>query len=334
VIADAVPYPRGDSSLSAVFRLLPNDTDLSAVLAAGRPGIDSAFIERPSAYHTAGDTPAALCAASVQSQGSTMLALARALGDADLRPLDPVASGLPAQPDRVWFGVVGAVVTYPQAWALPIAVVAAAVLAAAVVLARRRGLLRVRGALAAAVTAVAALVVATGLGAALGALVGPGVGPYSSGLGPFEVADVALAVVVVLGWAVPVRRRYGPSATAAGATAVLAALGLATALLAPGASFRLGLPALGLALGLVAAALLHARPTAATAALAVGTLPTAALLAPFAPQVFLVDGAAHGFAVTAFALCACACVPVLGHGNARTERQSNLSSVSRVRLSS
>ena len=74
-IAEAVPHPRGDSSLVAVYRLLPNDTDLSAVLAAGRPGVNSAFIERPSAYHTAGDTPAALSAASVQNQGSTMLAL-------------------------------------------------------------------------------------------------------------------------------------------------------------------------------------------------------------------------------------------------------------------
>ncbi len=320
-IADAVPHPRGDSSLAAIFRLLPNDTDLSAVLAAGRPGIDSAFIERPSEYHTAGDTPAALSAASVQSQGSTMLALVRALGDTDLRPLDPLASGLPPQPEEVWFRFLGALVTYPQSWALPIALLGVAALVGAVVLGRRRGLLRVRGALVAAITAAVALVVALGLGAALGALVaaaGPDVGPFSRDLPPYEVADVVLAVVVVLAWAVLLRRWYGPCATAAGATALLAVLGLSTAVVVPGASFLLALPGLGLALGLTAAVLLAPHPIAAVAALAVGTVPTAALLVPFASQVFLVDGVAHGLAVAALALCACACVPVSGHGNTRT----------------
>jgi hypothetical protein len=322
-IADAVPHPRGDSSLVAVYRLLPNDTDLSAVLDAGRPGINSAFIERPSEYHTAGDTPAALSAASLQNQGSTMLALARELGDADLRPLDPAASGLPPQPDAVYFRFLGAFVTYPQAWVLPIAVVAVAALVGAVVLGRRRGLPGARGVLAAVLSAAGAVVVALGLGAALGAVLAAflgarDVGPYSARLLPYEVADVVLAVLVVLAWALPVRRRYGPLTTGVGAAAVLAVLGVVTAVVVPGASFLLALPALGLSLGLGAAVLLHRRPTAAIAALAVGTVPTAALLLPFAPQVFLVDGVAHGFAVAAFALCACACVSVFWHGNART----------------
>ncbi len=169
-IADAVPHPRGDSSLVAVYRLLPNDTDLSAVLAAGRPGVNSAFIEGPSAYHTAGDTPTALSAASVQSQGSTMLALARALGDADLRPLDPAASGSPPQPDETWFRFLGALVTYPQAWAVPIALAGVVALVGAVVLGRRRGLPSAGGVVVAALTALVALGVAAGLGAALGAL--------------------------------------------------------------------------------------------------------------------------------------------------------------------
>ncbi len=117
---------------------------------------------------------------------------------------------------------------------------------------------------------------------------------------------------MVLVWALALRRRFGPFATGAGAAALLVALGLVTALVVPGASFLLALPGLGLALGLLAAVLLHARPNAAVAALAVGTLPTAALLLPFASQVFLVDGVAHGLAVAAFAVCAGACVPVSG----------------------
>ncbi|MDT7743354.1 MAG: hypothetical protein QOE59_2432 [Actinomycetota bacterium] len=327
-VADAVPHPRGDSSLVAVYRLLPNDTDLSVVLAAGRPGVNSAFIEGPSAYHTAGDTPAALSAASVQNQGSTMLALARELGDADLRPLDPVASGLPPQPDAVYFRFLGALITYPQAWVVPIALAAAAALVGAVALGRRREVLAVGGALVAAATAMGAVVVALGLGAALGALLAGllgdrDVGPYSGALLPSEAADIALAVLVVLGWAVLVRRRHGPLAAGAGAAALLTVLGLATAVVVPGASFLLALPALGLGLGLGAAVLLHGRPTAAVAALAVGTVPTAALLLPFAPQVFLVDGVAHGFAVAAFALALSACSWPIGGAGSPTERRSH-----------
>ena len=307
-IAEAVPHPRGDSSLVAVYRLLPNDTDLSAVLAAGRPGVNSAFIERPSAYHTAGDTPAALSVASVQNQGSTMLALARELGNADLRPLDPAASGMAPQPDAVYFRFLGAFVTYPQAGELPIALAAVAALVGAVALGRRRGVLSVRGVLAATGSAVVALVVAAGLGAALGALLGADdVGPYAADLLPAEVAGVVLAVLVVLASAELLRRRDSGFATASGAATLLAVLGAVTAVAVPGASFLLALPALGLALGLGAAMLLHARPTAATAALAVGTVPTAALLLPFASQVFLVDGVAHGLAVAAFALALVPC---------------------------
>ena len=270
--------------------------------------MDSAFIERPSAYHTAGDTPAALSSASVQNQGSTMLALARELGNADLRPLDPAASGLPPQPDAVYFRFLGAFVTYPQAWELPIALAAVAALVGAVALGRRRGVLSVRGVLAATGSAVVALVVAAGLGAALGALLGSDdVGPYAADLLRAEVAGVVLAVLVVLAWAELLRRRDSGFAAAAGAATLLAVLGAVTAVAVPGASFLLALPALGLALGLGAAMLLHARPTAATAALAVGTVPTAALLLPFASQVFLVDGVAHGLAVAAFAVALIPC---------------------------
>jgi len=249
-----------------------------------------------------------LSAASVQNQGSTMLALARELGNADLRPLDPAASGLAPQPDAVYFRFLGVLVTYPQAWELPIALAAVAALVGAVVLGRRRGLLGAGGVLVAAVSAVGAVVVALVLGAALGALLGADdVGPDAADLLPAEVAAVVLAVLVVLAWAELLRRRYGGFATTTGAATLLAALGAVTAVAVPGASFLLALPALGLALGLGAAVLLHSRPTAATAALAVGTVPTAALLLPFASQVFLVDGVAHGLAVAAFAVALVPC---------------------------
>ena len=327
-IADAVPHPRGDSSQVAIYRLLPNDTDLSEVLDAGRPGVNSAFIERPSEYHTAGDSPAALSRASVQSQGSTMLALARALGSSDLRPLDPIASGLPPRPDEVWFRFLGVLVTYPQSWGLPIALVGAAVLVGVVVLARRRGLLGVPGVVVAAASALLAVAAAAGLGAALWALLVAlrpeyaDIGPFLGRPGPYEVADAALAVAVVVAWWLLVRRRVGALATAAGAAALLVVLGIVTAVVVPGASFLFAVPGLGSALGLGAAVLLRARPVVAVVAVALGTVPAVVLLLPFGLDLFLVAGVSGGLAAAGLALCACACVSVFWDGNARTLRKA------------
>ena len=67
-----------------------------------------------------------------------------------------------------------------------------------------------------ALTALVTLVVTLGLGAALGAVAGSEAGPSSRRLTPYEVADVVLAVLVVLVWALPLRRRYGSIATGPG----------------------------------------------------------------------------------------------------------------------
>lgn len=103
VFADAVPHPTGDSSLVEMFRLLPNDTDLTRVIDAGRPGVDVAFVEQPVQYHTTGDAPENLSAASMQGHGEAALGLARALGNQDLAPLDPAASGAAPQGDATYF---------------------------------------------------------------------------------------------------------------------------------------------------------------------------------------------------------------------------------------
>ena len=67
------------------YRFLPNDTDLSPVLDAGRPGMNAAFIEGAYQYHTPGDVPANLSPASVQNHGGNALALTRAPGGAGSR---------------------------------------------------------------------------------------------------------------------------------------------------------------------------------------------------------------------------------------------------------
>lgn len=97
--AEHAPNPTATSVGSVVFDLMPHDTDLSVWEAFGIAGLDFAFIEDESAYHSAADTVANLDPGSVQSQGDNALAMLRALSNADL--------GDPPRGYAVWFDVFG-----------------------------------------------------------------------------------------------------------------------------------------------------------------------------------------------------------------------------------
>lgn len=56
-----VPHPRGDSSMVELYRLLPNNTDFTPLTTTARfSGMNFAYIEESSHYHTAADTIANL----------------------------------------------------------------------------------------------------------------------------------------------------------------------------------------------------------------------------------------------------------------------------------
>jgi len=70
-----------------IYKYLPNDTDLTPVLAAGIPGYNFAFIGDVAQYHTALDRRENLDPRSLQQQGDSALALADELAHADYRTL-------------------------------------------------------------------------------------------------------------------------------------------------------------------------------------------------------------------------------------------------------
>jgi hypothetical protein len=150
-----VERPVGNSLLAEIYKVLPNDTDLSAFKRAGLMGMNFAGIERPSAYHTQLDGVAQLDQHSVQHQGETMLALARHFGNADLAQLK--------DGDRVYFTlpVVG-LVSYPAALGWGFAAAAALLFGFAL-----RAGLRAAGLRAGRVLAAAGLLPLLGLGAAI-----------------------------------------------------------------------------------------------------------------------------------------------------------------------
>jgi len=112
-----VPDVSAASTFTAVYKSLPNDTDLSEFAALGKPALNFAFANEVRNYHSPRDDMAHLDPRSVQHQGDMALTLARRFASG---PLPRQVTG-----DAVFFGFPGlGLVVYPESWALPLAIVA------------------------------------------------------------------------------------------------------------------------------------------------------------------------------------------------------------------
>jgi hypothetical protein len=131
----AVDDPFSNSLAVFVYRVMPNDTDMTVSLASGIPGLNFAFIGTEFDYHAPTSTPDNLDQRSMQHMGDQVLAVARQVA-AD--------SELPGRgPDATYGEILGPwLVAYP-AWGGWIVLAGAALLlAVAAVRARRAGALR------------------------------------------------------------------------------------------------------------------------------------------------------------------------------------------------
>ncbi len=126
--------PFTSSLFSTVYRLMPNDTDLTVFLHRGVPGMNFAFIEHPSQYHTPLDSLADSMPGSLQHHGDNALAAVRGLAEADLSRSHP---GSAVYFDLLHLGVV----RWPSAMSPVLGLVALILMLTAAWLARRRGLL-------------------------------------------------------------------------------------------------------------------------------------------------------------------------------------------------
>jgi hypothetical protein len=153
---------RGTSLSTAVYRRLPNDTDLSELMLLDRPAMNFAFIGDVGRYHTSEDDVAHLDPGSVQHHGAQALALARGFGNDSLPR--------PATADAVFFFFPGlGTIVYPEATALYIALFT--LFLAIIATVRRRTVDPERWVISVTVgfgTALVALVVSACVGYALG----------------------------------------------------------------------------------------------------------------------------------------------------------------------
>ncbi|MFC6577666.1 M28 family peptidase [Planomonospora parontospora] len=283
--AGAVPAPRGHSAMVELYRLLPNNTDFTPLTKAGFTGMNFAYIQGSSLYHTAGDSIANLDPGSLQHHGGNMLALARALGGTDLRTLA-------SDHDATYFRALGTMITYSDRLVWPLAVLAVVAVAGLALAARVRRLLSLPRLIAATASAVVPPAVSAALAQGLWELLVSWRPAYDLMGGllhrprPYQAAIAVLCALAVLGWYLALRRRLGPAALAVGALAWFAGLGVLCAQAAPGASFLFALPALTGALGWLAAVLLRTPARARTVVAMFGPV-TAAMLGPVTAAMLL-----------------------------------------------
>ena len=238
--AQAAPRPATSSLLYEIYRLLPNDTDLSVYLDAGMAGINFAYVEHVQRYHTPNDDLQHLDMASFQHQGENVLAAVRAFGNADL-------SAMPAG-NAIYQDVYpGVVVQAPQSWAVWLAGGALVLWLLIVVALLGSGAITGGGLLLALVTTLLGLVAAAALGYGVTELITMLAGssePWFAEPVPTRVAVWAAGILGFLFFASLAARRAGFWGMAAAVWLWWSGMALAAALLLPGASVSPLLPTL------------------------------------------------------------------------------------------
>jgi len=85
--AGVAAHPAASSLYAEIYRVLPNNTDLTPFLEAGVAGVNFAFIGNLRQYHSADDRRANISPVTLQHHGDNVLALTGALVHADLATL-------------------------------------------------------------------------------------------------------------------------------------------------------------------------------------------------------------------------------------------------------
>ena len=114
--AKSVPMLATSSLYAEIYKVLPNDTDLTLFIHAGFPSFNFAFADNVRYYHSPLDTRANLVPATLQMHGDNMLGVASALEQTDYAALK---GG-----NAVYISLFGTVLPrLPASWALPLAVI-------------------------------------------------------------------------------------------------------------------------------------------------------------------------------------------------------------------
>lgn len=111
-------FPVSNSLMYSIYKMLPNDTDLTVFREKGAiQGYNFAFIDSHYNYHTAQDDPAHLAKNTLEHQGSYLIPLLSYFCNADLNNTE-------ATEDDVYFTAPFTFINYPFSWVIPMVIIA------------------------------------------------------------------------------------------------------------------------------------------------------------------------------------------------------------------
>jgi hypothetical protein len=285
--ARAAPYPMGSSLAYAVYKQLPNNTDMTVFKKAGLAGLNFAFSATFENYHTRRDTAENLDARSLQHLGSNALALTRHFGS--------VALDDKRAPNRIFFNWYGSSLVGYQPWLIwVILAVAAGLVSGLVVMLSRRGIvrpIRVLGGLAAVLLMIPA---AVGSAYIVWWLVSTATaGRLLFGDTPSNVWIIVGCIAAALALTLLVQswlaEKLGRTNFALGQLLFFTVVTAAATVMLPEGSYVFQWPLLFALLGLVAARFVRSATAAATAAF-IGSVPALLLFAPLMYLLFVILG--------------------------------------------
>ena len=238
--AKSAPFPVAHSLSYEIYRLLPNDTDLTVFKEAGLSGFNFAPIDGITHYHSPLDTLSAVDVNTIQHQGSYAVGLARHFGNVNLDQKS-------ARND-VYFDLFGRVlVHYSNIWVLPLTALVCVLFVGVLILGLRKQRLTPRGILVGALSLLASILVASVLGMLLWKLVwmfrgSPSPDFLQSRL--FFLGFVAFAVVTTAVVYSMMSKRANTESLAVGAIAWWLLFTLVISVYIPGGSFLFQWPLL------------------------------------------------------------------------------------------
>jgi hypothetical protein len=116
--AGHVSYPVSNSLMYSIYKMLPNDTDLTVFREEGKiQGFNFAFIDSHFNYHTAQDNYENLDPKTLAHQGSYLFPLLNYFSNADLTDFN-------STDNKVYFNVPFSFVSYPFSWIAPMLILA------------------------------------------------------------------------------------------------------------------------------------------------------------------------------------------------------------------
>jgi hypothetical protein len=248
--AAAASRPVASSLAYEVYRLLPNDTDLSVFKEANLNGLNFAFIEGVTHYHSALDNIENIDERSLQHHGSYTLALTRHFGNLSFENTK--------EANAVYFDLFGRVlVHYPGSWATILTALTILLFVGVVILGFKRGLLSVSGISFGFLSFLLCLGGAAGVAALLWRGLSllhadyssmPRGVPYNGNL--YLLAFLALAIGIATAIFALLRKRVSTPNLATGTLLCWVLLLLLVSFYVPGASFLLMWPLLFSLIGL------------------------------------------------------------------------------------